>query len=220
MRLAAAAVGGYLAGTLPSADIAARLATGGATDLRAAGSGNPGAANAMGVLGAKWGYGVMAADIAKGAIACGAGRRIAGPTGAHVGGTAAVVGHCFPVWNGFRGGKGVATSVGQCLATFPAYMGIDLGVALATSMSPRWKQRAYAATAMASACWVGGAAVWAWRDWPNLWGPRPTKALPAAAAATSAVILSRFAAAKRATGAHPYDESVTSVRTSAEQRPA
>ena len=120
LRLAAAAVGGYLAGTLPSADIAARLATGGATDLREAGSGNPGAANAIGVLGAKWGYGVMAADIAKGAVACGVGRRVAGPTGAHVGGTAAVVGHCYPVWNGFRGGKGVAPSVGQCVATFPA----------------------------------------------------------------------------------------------------
>lgn len=197
-RVAAAAVGGYLAGTLPSADIAARLATGGATDLRTLGSGNPGAANAIGVLGAKWGYGVMAADIAKGAVACGVGRRVAGPTGAHVGGTAAVLGHCFPVWSGFRGGKGVATSVGQCMATFPAYMGIDLSVALATSLSPRWKQRAYAATAVASACWVGGGALWAWRGWPNLWAPRPTKALPVAAAASSAVILSKFAMAKKA----------------------
>jgi glycerol-3-phosphate acyltransferase PlsY len=214
LRLATAAVGGYLAGTLPSADIAARLATGGDTDLRAVGSGNPGAANAISVLGATWGYGVMAADIAKGAVACSAGRRLAGPTGAHVAGTAAVVGHCFPVWNGFRGGKGVATSVGQCLATFPAYMGIDLSVALATSMSPRWKQRAYAATAVASACWVGGGAVWAWRGWPNLWAPRPTKALPIAAAVSSAVILSKFAMASRATEVHRYDASVMSVHSS------
>jgi glycerol-3-phosphate acyltransferase PlsY len=219
VRLAVAAVGGYLAGTLPSADLAARLATGGATDLRAVGTGNPGAANAIKELGAKWGYGVMAADIAKGAVACGVGRRVAGPTGAHVGGTAAVGGHCFPVWNGFRGGKGVATSVGQCMATFPAYMGIDFSVALATSLSPRWKQRAFAATTVAAACWVGGGAVWAWRGWPNLWAPRPTKALPVAAAASSAVMLSKFAMARRATGAHPHDKNVTSVRTS-RKRPA
>ncbi|MEY2433081.1 MAG: acyl phosphate:glycerol-3-phosphate acyltransferase [Acidimicrobiaceae bacterium] len=198
LRLAAAAVGGYLAGTLPSADVAARFATGGDTDLRAVGTRNPGAANAIAVLGPRWGYGVMAADIAKGAVASGVGRRLAGPTGAHVGGTAAVVGHCFPVWNGFRGGKGVATSVGQCIATFPAYMGVDLSVALATSLSPRWKQRAYATTVVASACWVGGGALWTWRKWPNLWAPRPTKALPLAAAASSAVILSKFAMAKKA----------------------
>jgi glycerol-3-phosphate acyltransferase PlsY len=199
---------------LPSADVAARLATGGAADLRAVGSGNPGAANAISVLGATWGYGVLAADIAKGAVACSLGRRVAGSTGAHVGGTAAVVGHCFPVWNGFRGGKGVATSVGQCVATFPAYVGVDLSVALATSLSPRWKQRAYATTAVASACWVGGGALWAWRGWPNLWAPRATKALPLAAAASSAVILSKFAMANRATGAHQSDRTVTSVRTS------
>ena len=192
---------GYLAGTVPSADIAARLATGGDTDLRSAGSGNPGAANAIGVLGPRWGYGVMAADIAKGAIACGAGRRVAGSTGAHVAGTSAVVGHCFPVWNGFRGGKGVAASVGQCVATFPAYTPIDLSIAWATSASPRWRQRAYAATVAASVCWVAGGAVWAWRGWPNLWAPRPTKALPlAAAAASSAVILSKFAMAQKKAG--------------------
>src|SRR4051812_50042732 len=115
----------------------------------------------------------MAVDIAKGAAACSFGRRVAGPDGAHVGGTAAVIGHCFPVWNGFRGGKGVATSVGQCVATFPAYTPIDLTIALVTSISPRWKQRAYAATVVASACWVGGAAVWAWRGGGHPFGAPP-----------------------------------------------
>jgi glycerol-3-phosphate acyltransferase PlsY len=190
-----AAVTGYLAGTLPSADIASRLATGGIADLRAIGSGNPGAVNAIKVLGPGWGYGVMAADIAKGAVACRAGRRFAGDGGSHLAGTAAVIGHCFPVWNGFKGGKGVAASVGQCLATFPAYLPIDLGVAWATSASPRWKRRAYGATVVASGCWVAGGALWAWRGWPNLWGPRPTRALPLAAAASSAVILYKFATA-------------------------
>jgi acyl phosphate:glycerol-3-phosphate acyltransferase len=100
------------------------------------------------------------------------------------------------VWNGFRGGKGVATSVGQCLATFPAYFPIDAGIALATVSSRRWKQRAFAATMVSSACWVIGALVWWRRGWPNLWGPRPTAALPIAAATSSLVIAQRFLAAR------------------------
>ena len=194
-RLAAAAVAGYLAGTLPSADAAVRLA-GGGTDLRSAGSGNPGAANAIALLGPRWGYGVMAADIAKGAVGAAAGRRLAGGDGAHVAGVAAVVGHCLPVWSGGRGGKGVATSVGQCLATFPAWSVLDLAVAGAVAASPRWKQRALAATATSSAVWVAAATLWWRRDLPNLWGPRPTAALPLAAAASSAVIMWRFATAR------------------------
>ena len=159
------------------------------------GSGNPGAANAIGVLGSRWGYGVMVADIAKGAIASVVGRRVAGGTGAHVAGTAAVCGHCFPVWSGFRGGKGVATSVGQCAATFPAYFPIDVGVAAATAASPRWKRRAFAATTVASATWVTAGLLWWRKGWSNLWGPEPTAALPAAAVASSAVILYKFATA-------------------------
>ena len=195
--LAAAALTGYLAGTLPSADVAVRLA-GGGTDLRSAGSGNPGAANAIAVLGPRWGYGVMAADIAKGAVGAAAGRRLAGGTGAHVAGVAAVVGHCLPVWSGGKGGKGVATSVGQCLATFPAWSLLDLAVAGAVAASPRWKQRALAATATSSAVWVGAATLWWRRDLPNLWGPRPSVGLPAAAAASSAVIMWRFVTARPA----------------------
>jgi glycerol-3-phosphate acyltransferase PlsY len=191
LRLLAAAGAGYLLGTTPSADVAARLATGGATDLRLAGTGNPGAVNAMGVLGKRWGYGVLLADLAKGAGASALGRRLAGGTGAHVGGTAAVVGHCFPVWNGFRGGKGAAASCGQCLATFPVYFPVDLAVAIAVV---KWRQRAFPATAIASAVWVAAGVLWWRRSWPNAWGPRPSAALPAAAAVSSAVILYRFAA--------------------------
>ena len=196
LRVLAAAGAGYLLGTIPSADVASRLArrTSQPVDLRAAGSGNPGAANAMAVLGTGWGYGVLAADIAKGVAAAAAGRCLAGVSGAHTGATAAVVGHCFPLWNGFQGGKGVSTSCGQCLATFPAYFPIDLGVAWAVA---RWRRRAFPATALASAAWVTAGVVWWRKGWPNGWGPEPTAALPIAAAASSAVILSRFAAAGR-----------------------
>lgn len=194
LRLIAAATAGYLVGTAPSADLAARLATKGATDIRTVGTGNPGAANVGAVLGKKWGYGVLVADISKGAAAGFIGRRIAGPLGAHVGGTAAVVGHCFPAWNGFRGGKGAATSSGQCFATFPAYFPIDLGVAYAIA---KWRQRPLPATVVASVLWVAACTA-AWRrGWRNGWGPTPTAALPTAAAVSSSVILYRFWAAAR-----------------------
>ena len=192
-RLAGAAALGYLAGTLPSADLACRLASGGRTDLRAEGSRNPGANNAIKLLGPRWGYAVMAADMVKGAAGCVAGRAVAGGDGAHVAGVAAVVGHCFPVWNGFRGGKGVATSVGQCAATFPAWSVLDLLVAWAGAVMPWWRRRHVGATVVSSSIWVLASALWWRRGWPNLWGPRPSAAMPLAAAATSAVILFRLA---------------------------
>jgi glycerol-3-phosphate acyltransferase PlsY len=185
----ASAAAGYLIGTAPCADAATRLATGGTADLRHAGTGNPGAVNAMAVLGKGWGWGILAADATKGALACGVGRRLAGGSGAHLAGTAAVVGHCFPVWNGFRGGKGVAVSLGQCAATFPAYLPIDLGVALAVG---KWRGRTLPGTAAACATWVTAGVLWWRRGWPNGWGPAPTAALPASAALSSAVILYKF----------------------------
>jgi glycerol-3-phosphate acyltransferase PlsY len=193
-RLAAAVAAGYLAGTVPSADLAARLATGGTVDLRSAGSGNPGAANAIAALGKGWGWGVLLTDIGKGALACAVGRRIGGGAGADLAGTAAVVGHCYPVWNGFRGGKGVAVSSGQCLATFPAYFVADLTVAFVVT---RLGGRALPATAVASAAWVGSGVLWWRRGWPNGWAPEPGPTLPLSAAVSSAVIMARFLAARR-----------------------
>ena len=121
IRLLSAAAGGYLLGTVPSADIASQLATGGAVDLRSSGSGNPGGTNARRLLRHRAGGAVIAADVGKGAVACVCGRRFAGDLGAHVAGVAAVAGHCYPLWSRFRGGKGVATSFGQCVYTFPAW---------------------------------------------------------------------------------------------------
>ena len=191
-RFTSAAAIGYLLGTFPTADLVARRASKGAVDLRASGSGNPGTANALNVLGKRAGAEVLAGDVAKGAAACAVGALVAGPIGAHVAGTSSVVGHCYPVWNGFRGGKGVATSVGQCLATFPVYFPIDAAVAIVTVATPRWKQRAFAATVVSSVCWVVGGMVWRARGFRNLWGPKPTLALPIASAVSSAIIIRRF----------------------------
>ena len=201
-QLLVTAMLGYTVGTLPSADAVTRLATGGQGDLRSMGTGNPGAANALVALGKGWGYGIMAADIVKGASACLLGRRLAGDSGAHLGGTAAVVGHCYPLWNGFRGGKGVAVSVGQCLATFPVYVPIDLAVAGLT-VAGRWRSRTFVTTAVASTAWVVVAWLWWRRGWRNGWGPRPSGALPASAATTTAVILSRFARHRTGRGGVP-----------------
>lgn len=197
-RLASAAAVGYLLGSVPSADVAARLA--GGPDLRSTGSRNPGAANAAQVLGPRYGLVVLAVDITKGATAAAGGRTISGPLAAQVAASSAVIGHCFPPWSGFRGGKGVATGVGQVLATFPAYFPIDLTVAVATFASPRWKQRSFAATAAACGLWVLTAALWWRKAWPTGWGVRADASLPIGAAVSSAVILSRFAAARSAGG--------------------
>lgn len=197
-RLSVAAVVGYALGTFPTADLVAHGASGGSVDLRDAGSGNPGSANALDVLGPRAGAAVLLGDIGKGAIACGLGAAVAGPVGAHLAGTAAVGGHCYPAWAGFRGGKGVATSVGQCLVTFPAYFPIDAAVAIGTAVLPGWKRRAFATTAVSSACWVVGGVVWWRRRWANAWGPAPTAWLPIASLASSAMIAHRFLAADAA----------------------
>lgn len=193
---AAAAAAGYTLGLVPSADAAARLARAGQIDLRQEGSGNPGGANAAAVLGARWGYVVMAADIAKGAAAARVGRRLAGNTGQHIAAFASVVGHCYPATKHFRGGKGVGCTVGQCLATFPAYLPADLVVAAAVAAGP-WKQRAFAATTVSSVAWVAAATLWWRKGWSNAWGGTPTVGLPLAAAASSAVVFQRFQAGQR-----------------------
>lgn len=176
---------------VPSADFAARMVTGGSIDLRAAGSGNPGGMNAARLLGPRAGIGVMAADIFKGVVAAGLGGRIAGDGGAHVASVAAVAGHCYPVSKRFRGGKGVATSFGQCLATFPAYAPLDVAVAVLARRVPGVKRPALVSVAVSSAGWIGASLVWWKRGLPNLWGPRPTGGLPLANAATTVVIASR-----------------------------
>ncbi|HJS49396.1 MAG TPA: glycerol-3-phosphate acyltransferase [Gaiellaceae bacterium] len=190
-RLISAAIGGYIAGTTPSADIASRLVGKGAIDIRASGTGNPGGTNARRVLGRRPGYAVVLADIAKGVVACAWGRRRAGDIGAHVGGVAAVVGHCYPVWSRFRGGKGAATSFGQCLCTFPVYAPVDFLLAWGVARVPGVRRPALVSVGVSSIVWVLAGAVWSWRRLPNLWGPPATRALPLANAATTLVIASR-----------------------------
>ena len=120
-----AAIISYLIGSFPSGYIAGRIC---GVDLRKVGSGNIGATNALRVLGKKWGYAVFFADALKGGLAVMVGRAAAevpqwsGPMPVHVAVIAAffaIVGHSFPVWLRFKGGKGIATSAGIMFTLFP-----------------------------------------------------------------------------------------------------
>jgi acyl phosphate:glycerol-3-phosphate acyltransferase len=193
LPVVAAAVG-YLLGTIPSAGVVAWLATRGEVNLREAGSGNPGAINAIKMLGTRWGLVVLVADIAKGLAAGVLGLLIGGDAGAYAAATASIAGHIFPVWSGFRGGKGVATSAGACLAAFPAYFPIDMAVAGASALKSR---RADLGTQVACFVWIVSALVWWLADLPNLWGPEPSVGLFLFALIGSTMILYKFRAATR-----------------------
>jgi glycerol-3-phosphate acyltransferase PlsY len=101
---------GYLTGSVPFAFLLARRV---GIDVRTAGSGNVGAANVLRTTGAWRGAVVMLLDVAKGALAVAlAGVTNAGVTLTAVAAAAAVVGHIYPVWLRFHGGKGVAVAAG------------------------------------------------------------------------------------------------------------
>jgi len=197
IRLLAAFGLGYLLGTVQSADVVSRFAAGGRVNLRESGSRNPGAVNAGRVLGATAGRAVLVADVAKAYVACAGGRAIAGDLGAHGGGVAAVIGHCYPAWRGFDGGKGLATSFGQCLYTFPVAAPVDLGLALGVARIPGLRQPGLVSTAIASGGWLLMSLVWWRRRLPNSWGPTPTAALFVANCATVSIVASRFVIAHR-----------------------
>ena len=108
----------YLLGSVSFAVLLVRLKTG--TDIRAEGSGNAGATNVLRAHGKKLAAAVAAADILKGSAAVLLVRLVtADPRYAAAAGLAAVLGHVFPIFYGFRGGKGVATAVGAFLALAP-----------------------------------------------------------------------------------------------------
>jgi glycerol-3-phosphate acyltransferase PlsY len=101
----------YLIGSVPFALLLARRW--GATDLRRIGSGNLGAANVLRASGVRAGVLVAVLDVAKGAVSVLVAERVAGGAAAPAAAAlAAIVGHVYPVWLRFRGGKGVATACG------------------------------------------------------------------------------------------------------------
>lgn len=116
----------YLLGSLSFAWIAGRI---NGVDLRTVGSGNLGATNAGRVLGGRWFAIVFAADVAKGLAPVLAGRLVGGDAWLLLAlAAAAILGHVFTCFHGFKGGKAVATSLGCLAALVPAVAGLGLGV--------------------------------------------------------------------------------------------
>jgi glycerol-3-phosphate acyltransferase PlsY len=116
---------GYLFGSFPAGYFAGRIA---GVDVRSAGSGNIGATNVLRVLGKRWGYAVFFVDAFKGFAAV----RVAFFLADHLAfartyavyfaifaAVMCVVGHSFPIWLRFKGGKGVATSAGAVFGLMP-----------------------------------------------------------------------------------------------------
>ena len=114
MTLALTFVLAYLAGSIPFGVLVARAL--GLGDLRTIGSGNIGATNVLRTGNKGAAAATLVLDAGKGAVAVLVARTLAGESAALVAGFAAFLGHLFPVWLGFRGGKGVATFLGTMLA--------------------------------------------------------------------------------------------------------
>ncbi|MBO7360342.1 MAG: glycerol-3-phosphate 1-O-acyltransferase PlsY [Clostridia bacterium] len=113
---------GYLAGSLNSAIIVSRSIF--KKDIREYGSGNAGMTNMFRVFGRSAGLLTLAGDVAKTAVACVAGYLAFGYNGCWIAGFFCVLGHMFPCWYRFRGGKGVLVSAAVLLfADWPVFLG-------------------------------------------------------------------------------------------------
>lgn len=140
-----AAVGGaYALGTFPSALVVGRR-TG--FDPTAAGSGNPGATNALRLGGRRAGAAVLLLDVAKGAAAAGVGLLVGGRPVGLAAAIAAVLGHVVPVTRPTRGGKGVATASGAALVLEPV---VSIGVAAVFAAVAKFGGRASLASVAAA----------------------------------------------------------------------
>ena len=115
----------YVLGTFPSAILIARA---NGIDISTFGSGNPGASNVTRALGWRKGAWVYALDAGKGALAAGLGLALDGRPMAYWCGAAVLVGHMFPVFRNFKGGKGVATGSGVLLIVQPVLAPLAVGV--------------------------------------------------------------------------------------------
>lgn len=114
LLLILAAIGGYLLGSIPFGLVLVKLA--GLGDIRSVGSGNIGATNVLRTGRKDLALATLVLDSGKAGIAALVFTLAMSPTAGLIAGGAAFLGHCFPVWLGFKGGKGVATFLGVLLA--------------------------------------------------------------------------------------------------------
>ncbi len=130
-------IAAYLIGSLPNGLIFGKLIW--KKDLRQCGSHNIGATNAWRVLGRKAGFLIFLLDLIKGQIGVLLGGCLIGTPGAMVlGGLLAMIGHVFPLFLGFKGGKGVATGLGVISALMPTITAIIFVVWLVLTLLTRY----------------------------------------------------------------------------------
>ncbi len=156
LTLLAVAVLGYLLGSIPFGVVITRAM--GLGDLRQIGSGNIGATNVLRTGNKAAAALTFALDAAKGGVAVLVARALLGEDAAQVAGGFAFLGHLFPVWLGFRGGKGVATFIGTVLALNPLLGLLTCAVWLLTAFVGRMSSLAgLVAAALAPAlAWILG----------------------------------------------------------------
>jgi len=127
LKLLLIAVIGYLLGSISTGILYSRAL---GQDIRTQGSKNAGATNMARVHGLNKGLVTLLGDCLKGVLATLIGMWIAGQTGAMIGGAAAAIGHMWPVFFGFKGGKGVATLLGAGLVVDPVILLAALALAI------------------------------------------------------------------------------------------
>ncbi|MBQ9196874.1 MAG: glycerol-3-phosphate 1-O-acyltransferase PlsY [Clostridia bacterium] len=125
------AVIGYVLGSVSTGILYSRAL---GRDIRTQGSKNSGATNMTRVHGLKKGGLTFLGDCLKGVLAALIGKWLGGQTGAVVGGTFAVLGHMWPIFFGFQGGKGVATCIGIGFVTYPLFGGLALLIGVAVML--------------------------------------------------------------------------------------
>jgi acyl phosphate:glycerol-3-phosphate acyltransferase len=144
LALGVIVIGSYLLGSIPFGYLAGRIA---GVDIRNCGSGNVGATNILRTLGKSYGYPVFAADFLKGFAAVKVSMLIATrvqPEGISsemfgiVAAVSSVLGHSFPVWLRFKGGKGVATSAGALFGLAPVAALIGTAIWILTFLLTRY----------------------------------------------------------------------------------
>lgn len=134
---AAASAGlGYLLGSIPFGLLLTKAA--GMGDIRSIGSGNIGATNVLRTGNKKLAAATLLLDAFKGTIAVLLAQALFGEGGAIIAGVAAFLGHLFPVWLGFKGGKGVATYLGVLLGLMPVMVLVFAFVWLAMAKLTRY----------------------------------------------------------------------------------
>lgn len=162
LRTVGVVIIGYLIGSLDFAVIAARVR---GQDIYSMGSGNPGASNVLRSMGRTAGALVLLGDLAKGAASAAIGASLGGTAAlASAAGLAAVVGHCYPLYHRFRGGKGAATFAGMLLWVAPwagLGMAVTFGAVVAFSGIASVGSIAGAALATPLAVWLDGVRGWA-----------------------------------------------------------